>query len=190
MFSLFLNIISRSLKLDKSLYSNKKLFGEIGIYFAIILILITSIISIIPNEVVLNWMSLNFNLGIIQRPSFRSVIWGAFIFWIIKCSYLYFVGVILFPNKTTNCNFRNILILVGFAHAPLLLNIIIINKFLLPLLFINYIWYNVTLIVGLNIVLNYKNFLKSTIIVLAPIIILFLYTLKQFIFLNSGSIIS
>ena len=65
MLSLFLNIISRSLKLDKSLYGNKKLFGEIGIYFANILILITSIISIIPNEVVLNWMSLNFNLGMI-----------------------------------------------------------------------------------------------------------------------------
>ena len=190
MISLFLNIISRSLKLDKSLYSNKKLFGEIGIYFAISLILITSIISIVPNEVGLNWLSLNFNLGIIPRPSLRSVIVGAFIFWIIKCIYLYFVGVILFPSKSTNCNFRKVLILVGLAHAPLLLNIVIINKVLLPLIFINYIWYNLTLIVGLNIVLNYKNIFKSTIIVLAPIIILFLYTLKQFIFLNSGSIAS
>ncbi len=190
MFSIFLNIIFRSLKLDKSLYSNKKLFGEIGIYFAISLILITSIISIVPNEVGLNWLSLNFNLGIIPRPSLRSVILGAFIFWIIKCSYLYFVGVILFPHKSTNCNFRKLLILVGFAHAPLLLNIVIINKVLLPLIFFNYIWYNITLIVGLNIVLNYKSILKSTIIVLAPIIILFLYTLKQFIFLNPGSIVS
>ena len=120
MFSLFLNIISRSLKLDKSLYSNKKLFGEIGIYFAISLILITSIISIVPNEVGLNWLSLNFNLGTVPRPSLRSIILGAFIFWIIKCIYLYFVGVILFPGKGTNCNFRKILILVGLAHAPLL----------------------------------------------------------------------
>ena len=190
MFLLFLNIIFRSLKLDKSLYSSKKLFEEIGIYFAIILILTTSIISIIPNEVVLNWMSLNFNLGIIPRPSFRSVIIGAFIFWIIKCVYLYFVGIILFPSKSTNCNFRKILILVAFAHAPLLLNIVIINKVLLPLLLINYIWYNITLIIGLNIVLNYKNILKSTIIVLAPIIILFLYTLKQFIFLGQGGVVS
>jgi hypothetical protein len=103
---------------------------------------------------------------------------------------LYFVGAILFPGKSTNCNFRKVLILVGLAHAPLILNIVIINKVLLPLMFINYIWYNLTLIVGLNVVLNYKNIFKSTIIVLDPMIILFLYTLKQFIFLNSGSIVS
>ena len=60
--------------LSRMYYYRKSIFWKKGIYFAIILILITSIISIIPNEVVLNWMSLNFNLGIIQRPSFRSLI--------------------------------------------------------------------------------------------------------------------
>ena len=34
MFAQFLNIIVRSIKLDKSLYKDNKYFGEAGIYFA------------------------------------------------------------------------------------------------------------------------------------------------------------
>ena len=34
MFAQFLNIIARSIKLDKSLYKDNKYFGEAGIYFA------------------------------------------------------------------------------------------------------------------------------------------------------------
>ena len=34
MFAEFLNIIFRSLKLDKNLYKDNKYFGEAGIYFA------------------------------------------------------------------------------------------------------------------------------------------------------------
>ena len=34
MFAQFLNIIVRSIKLDKSLYRDNKYFGEAGVYFA------------------------------------------------------------------------------------------------------------------------------------------------------------
>ena len=63
MINEFLSIIIKSIRLDKSLYSNNKNFGEASIYFAVSIILIGSIISIIPNSSFLNYMSLNFNLG-------------------------------------------------------------------------------------------------------------------------------
>ena len=51
MFRELLNIITKSLKLDKTLYKENRYFGEAGIYFALTLIIIASLISIIPNSV-------------------------------------------------------------------------------------------------------------------------------------------
>jgi hypothetical protein len=58
MFAEFLNIIFQSLKLDNNLYKNNKNFGEAGIYFAISIIILTALISIIPNNVILRFASL------------------------------------------------------------------------------------------------------------------------------------
>ena len=55
MFAEFLNIVFSSLKLDKNLYRNNKNFSEAGIYFAISIIILTALISIIPNNVILNF---------------------------------------------------------------------------------------------------------------------------------------
>ena len=127
MFNEFLSIIIRSIRLDKSLYSNNKNFGEASIYYAVLIILLGSIISIIPNSSFLNYMNLRFDLGPIKGPSLKAIIISSFIMWLIKTTYLYFVGIILFPNKKTNCNFRKIIIVVAFAQAPLLLNFIVFN---------------------------------------------------------------
>ena len=135
MFNEFLSIIIRSIRLDKSLYNNNKNFGEASIYYAVLIILFSSIISIIPNSSFLNYMNLNFNLGSIKGPSLKAVVFSSFIMWVIKATYLYFVGVVLFRNKKTNCNFRKIIILVAFAQSPLLLNFLVFNQ--LFLFFIN-----------------------------------------------------
>ena len=127
MFEEFINIIFRSIRLDKSLYKDTKNFGEASIYYALLIILIGSIISIIPNSAFLNYMNLKFDLGPIKGPSLKAIILSSFIVWVIKTSYLYFVGVILFPNKKTNCNFRKIIVVVAFAQSPLLLNFIVFN---------------------------------------------------------------
>ena len=103
-----------------------------------------------------------------------------FLIWFIKSAYLYLVGVIMFPSKNTKCSFRKILILVGYSHIPMFLNALTINYSLLFILIITYIWYNISLIVGLNIILNYKNITKSILIVTAPFIILFIYLLSTF----------
>ena len=180
MLNEFLSIIIKSIRLDKSLYSNNKNFGEASIYFAILIILIGSIISIIPNSSFLSYMSLNFNLGQVRGPSLKAVIFSSFFMWVIKSIYLYFVGVILFPNKKTSCNFRKIIILVAFAQSPLLLNFIVFNEILLFFIIVTYIWYNISLIIGLNIILNYENYIKTTLISLAPQIIFILYILSLF----------
>ena len=67
MLALILNIIIRSIRLDGSLFREKKLFGEAGIYFGIILILVTSLITIVPNRTFLDWMSDSYNLGDISN---------------------------------------------------------------------------------------------------------------------------
>jgi len=176
----FIKIIIQILRIDKKFFNSQKNFGEASIYFAILIILISSLISLIPNTAFIEFMSLKFNLGRVEGPSLRSVIIISYIMWIIKASYLYFVGVIIFPNKNTKCNFRKILILVGYAHIPMFLNILTINYALLFLLIITYIWYNISLIVGLNIILNYKNTTKSFLIVMGPFIIFLIYFLSVF----------
>ena len=175
MLAELLSIILRSIKLDKSLYKDSKSFGEASIYYAILIILLGSIISIIPNSSFLNYMSINFSLGAIKGPTLKTVMLSSFIMWILKTTYLYFVGVVLFPNKKTSCNFRKIIILVAFAQCPLLLNFIIINQVFLFFMIITYVWYNISLIIGLNIILNYNNYFKTTLLSLAPQIIFFFY---------------
>ena len=180
MFSELFNIILKSIKLDKTFFGNNKNFGEASIYYAILIILLGSIISIIPNSSFLNYMNLRFDLGPIRGPSLKVVILSSFIMWIIKTTYLYFVGVILFQNKKTNCNFRKMMILVAFAQSPLLLNFLVFNQSLLFFILISYVWYNISLIIGLNIILNYNNYFKTALISLAPQIIFLLYFLSLF----------
>ena len=63
----------------------------------------------------------------------------------MKTTYLYFVGVVLFPSKKTNCTFRKILNLVAYCQMPLFLNVLILTPDVLILAFITYTWYNVSL---------------------------------------------
>jgi len=188
MFGEFLNIIVRSIKLDKTLYKDNKNFGEAAIYFAIIIILITAIIGLIPGSIFLKFMSGVFG-STDQGPSIRSVIITTIIVWLIKTAYLYFVGVVLFPSKATKCNYRKILVTVGYASAPLILNAFIVDIKLLYFMFIPYIWYNISLIIGINYILKFENYFKSTIIVLGPIILLTLFFISQ-LFNNHSSTIS
>ena len=179
MFGEFLSIIVRSIKLDKTLYKDNKNFGEASIYFAIIIILVTAIIGLIPGSLFLKFMSGALGSNNIQGPSIRSVIITTIIVWLIKTAYLYFVGVVLFPSKLTKCNYRKILVTVGYASAPLILNAFIFDINLLYFMFIPYIWYNISLIIGINHILKFENYFKSTIIVLGPIILLFLFLVSQ-----------
>ena len=180
MLTEILRIIINILRLEKNFFKDKKNFGQASIYFAFLLILLGAIISIIPNSSFFTYMNSSYDLGIIKGPSLRVFIITSIIMWFIKTSYLFFVGVVLFPNIKTNCSYRKILILVAYCQIPLFLNLIIINQIFLFLAIITYCWYNLSLIIGLKIILNYDSYIKTTIISLAPQIIFLLYILSIF----------
>ena len=186
MLTEFLNIILRSIKLDSSLYNNNKNFGEASIYFAIVIILLTSIISMVPGSVFFKHMSGAFGINGVQGPSFRSILISSLIVWLIKTCYLYFVGVVLFPSNNTKCNFRKLLITVAFANCPFIFYIFIIDIKLIYFTFIPYIWYCTALIIALKHVLKFENYLKPAIISLAPQGLLLIYFVSQFFNINGG----
>ena len=186
MFAEFLNIIFKSIKLDKSLYKDNKNFGEASIYFAIVIILLTSLISMVPGSVLFKHMSGAFGISGVPGPTLRSILISSFIVWLIKTSYLYFVGVVLFPSNNTKCNFRKLLVVVGFANCPFIFYIFIVNIKLIYYVFIPYVWYCMALIVALKHVLNYESYLKPSIISLAPQALLLIYFLSQVIKIKSG----
>ena len=184
MFAEFLNIIFKSLKLDKNLYKNNKNFGEAGIYFAISIIILTALISIIPNNVILSFASLYF--GEVKSPRLASILFTSGFVWLLRSLYFFVVGLILFPTKQIKNGFKKALITVGFAHAPFIFYFLILDLRLIFLTLIIYLWYSATLIVGINQVYQFNNIFKSTIIVLAPIIILMIYSLYYLANIQSG----
>lgn len=186
MFKEFLSIILKSLKLDKSLYKDNKNFEEASIYFAIIIILLISIISLVPGSILLKYMSGAFGINDTKGPSIRFYIIMSIIGWLIKTAYLYFIGVVVFPNKSTKCNFRKLLIVVAYANAPFIFYIFIFNIKLIYFTFVPYLWYSIALIIGVNEVLKYNNYIKTTIITLAPQIILLIYFFSQALKISNG----
>ena len=176
MLAEFYNIIIRSLKLDKTLYKENKYFEhEVGIYFAISIIILTALVGLIPHKAILNFFSPY--VGELEPPRLLIVIIGSGIAWLLRSLYLFLVGLILFPNNKIKKRFIKTLIAVGFAHAPFLFNLLILDFKLIYLTFIIYIWYYATLVVGINQIYQFNNILKSTIIVIAPLLIFVIYIL-------------
>ena len=172
MFGQFLNIVVRSIKLDKSLYKDKANYLELGFYYSLIIVVITIIIQTIPNNVYLSWMSEK-GLWQDQEPlNFRNLLFLSLLIWFIKSIFIFLIGVKVFPNKNTKCNFLKVLTTVGFAHSPLIFNFLIFNDSLLYGILLIYVWYVSALVVGINEILNYENKLKSFLIsFIAPIVI-------------------
>mgnify|MGYP001178888621 FL=1 len=189
MFSQFLAIFFKLLKLDKTLYEdgvlekigskiddkkkpyNLNLVGlELSFYYSLIIVVMTVIIQTIPNNVYLSWMS---ERGLqIEQPTFRYLLFISLLVWFLKSFFIYVVGVKIFPNKNTKCNFLKVLITVGLAHSPLIFNFLIFNDSLFYGVLLIYVWYVSALVVGINEILNYKNKLKSFLIsFIAPIVI-------------------
>ena len=186
MFTEFITITVRSLKLDKTLYKDNRNFSEAGIYFAISMIIITAIIGIIPNNVLLNFASLYY--GEIKPPRLGVVLITSGFAWFLKSLYLFVVGLIMFPKKQIKSGFKKTLIVVGFAHSPFIFNFLILDIKLIFLTLIIYLWYSATLIVGINQIYQFNNLLKSAIIVLAPIIVLIIYSISLLGNFQSGII--
>ena len=163
MFAEFLNIIFKSIKLDKTLYSDNKNFGEAAIYFAGLIMILDGIAgAVAANTIIKTAIAMSGLPAIITW-----FVWGVFI---------YVIGVKLFPDKQTKIPFKKILIAVGFAHAPGLMRFFAVTPdLMIPIIFLTQFWIFAGLIISTKQVLNLKsNFKAFGIVFLSFLIIAFL----------------
>ena len=163
MFSEFLTIIIRSLKLDRNLYKENKNFGEAAIYFAGLIMILDGLAgAVAANTVMKSPIALSGLMSIITW-----LVWGIFI---------YVIGVKLFPDKNTKVSFKKILTGVGFAHSPGLLRFFAVTpELVIPVIFITQFWIFASLIISTKYVLNLKsNFKSFGVVFLSFLIIAFL----------------
>ena len=163
MFAEFLNIIFKSIKLDKTLYSDNKNYGEAAIYFAGIIMILDGIAgAVAANTIIKTAIAMSGLTAIITWLG-----WGVFI---------YVIGVKLFPDKQTKIPFKKVLTSVGFAHAPGLMRFFAITPdLMIPIIFLTQFWIFAGLIISTKQVLNLKsNFKAFGIVFLSFLIIAFL----------------
>ena len=163
MFGEFLSIIVRSIKLDKTLYTDNKNFGEAAIYYAGLIMILDGIAgAVAANTIIKTAIALSGLTSI-----FTWFVWSLFIF---------VIGVKLFPDKETKVAFKKILIGVGFAHAPGLIRFFAVTPdLMIPIIFLTQIWIFAGLIISTKQILNLKsNFKSFGIVFLAFLIIAFL----------------
>ena len=163
MFGEFLNIIFKSIKLDKSLYCESKNFGEASIYFAgLIMILDGMAGAVAANTVIKTAVAMSGLTAILT--------------WFVWAVFIFVIGVKLFPDKQTKVSFKKVLTAVGFAHAPGLLRFFAITPdLMIPIIFFTQFWIFAALIISTKQILNLRSNLKSFgIVFLSFLIIAFL----------------
>ncbi len=105
MFAQFLNIIVRSIKLDRSLYREAKYFGEAGIYFAGLVMILDGVAGAVAANTIIKT-----SIGVSGLTAIFT--------WFIWSILVYVIGVKLFSDKESRIPFKKVLIAVGYAHAP------------------------------------------------------------------------
>ena len=163
MFAEFLNIIFKSIKLDKTLYSDNKNFGEAGIYFAGLIMILDGVAGAVAANTVV-------------KTSIGMSGLTAIITWLIWAIFIFVIGVKLFPDKQTKVPFKKVLIAVGYAHAPGLIRFFALTPdLMIPIIFLTQFWIFAGLIISTKQILNLKSNLKSFgIVFLSLLIIAFL----------------
>ena len=163
MFAEFLNIIFKSIKLDKTLYSDNRNFGEAAIYFAGLIMILDGVAgAVAANTIVKTAIGMSGLTAILT--------------WLVWAIFIYVIGVKLFPDKQSKVPFKKILIAVGFAHAPGLIRFFAVTpELMIPIIFLTQIWIFAGLIISTKQVLNLKSNLKSFgIVFLSFLVIIFL----------------
>ena len=163
MFNEFYNIITRSLKLDKTLYKDNKNFGEAAIYFAGLIMILDGVAGAVAANTIIKTA-----IGISGLT--------AIITWLIWSLFIFVIGVKLFPDKETKIPFKKVLIAVGYAHSPGLLRFFAITPdLMIPIIFLTQFWIFAGLIISTKQILNLKSNIKSFgIVFLSFLIIAFL----------------
>ena len=159
----FLDIVFKSIKLDKSLYRDNKNFSEASIYFSGIIMILDGIAgAVAANTVIKTAVAMSGLTAILT--------------WFIWAIFIFVIGVKLFPEKQTKVSFKKVLTAVGFAHAPGLLRFFALTpELMIPIIFLTQFWIFASLIISTKEVLNLKSNIKSFgIVFLSFLIIAFL----------------
>ncbi len=160
MFAQFLNIVFRSIKLDKNLYRENKNFGDSAIYFAALIMVLDGVAGAIAAN---TFYKTSIGLSAITAI-FTWFVWALFIF---------VIGVKLFPDKDTKVPFKKLLTAVGFAHAPGLLRFFAVSpNMVMPIIFLTQLWIFASLIISTREILQLKSNFKSFGIIFLSFLIL------------------
>ena len=145
----FLNIIIKSIKLDRTLYSDNRNFGEASIYFAgLIMILDGMAGAVAANTIVKTAIAMSGLTAILT--------------WFVWAIFIFVIGAKLFPDKQTKVSFKKVLTAVGFAHAPGILRFFAITPdLMIPIIFLTQFWIFAALIISTKQILNLKSNFKS-----------------------------
>ena len=163
MFAQFLDIIFKSIKLDKNLYRDTRYFGEAAIYFAGLIMILDGVAgAIAANSIVKT------SIGISGLTAILT--------WLVWAIIIYVIGVKIFPDKESKIPFKKVLIAVGYAHSPGLLRFFAVTPDLVLLIvFLTQFWIFASLIISTKQILNLKsNFKAFGVVFLSFLIIAFL----------------
>ena len=163
MFGEFLNIVFKSIKLDKTLYSDTRNFGEASIYFAGLIMILDGVAGAVAANTII-------------KTAIGMSGLTAIVTWLIWAIFIFVIGVKLFPDKQTKVSFKKVLTAVGFAHAPGLLRFFAVTPdLMIPIIFLTQFWIFAGLIISTKEILNLKsNFKSFGIVLLSFLIIAFL----------------
>ena len=159
----FLNIVFKSIKLDKSLYTDNKNFGEASVYFAGLIMILDGIAgAVAANNIIKTAVAMSGLTAIVS--------------WVLWSVLVFVIGVKIFPDKQTKAPFKKVLTAVGFAHAPGLLRFFAVTPdLMIPIILLTQFWIFAALIISTKQILNLKsNFKSFGIVFLSFLIIVFL----------------
>ena len=163
MFAQFLDIVFKSLKLDKSLYRDSKYFGEAAIYFAGLIMILDGIAGAVAANTIVKT-----SIGISGLTAILT--------WLMWTIFIYVIGVKIFPDRESKIPFKKVLISVGYAHAPGLIRFFAVTPdLILLIIFLTQFWIFASLIISTKQILNLRSNIKSFgIVFLSFLIIVFL----------------
>jgi len=163
MFAQFLDIIFKSIKLDKSLYKDTRYFGEAAIYFAGLIMILDGVAGAIAANTIVKT-----SIGVSGLTAILT--------WLVWTIFIYVIGVKIFPDKEGKVPFKKVLIAVGYAHAPGLLRFFAVTPDLVLLIvFLTQFWIFASLIISVKHTLNIKSSFKASgVVFLSFLIIAFL----------------
>ncbi len=163
MFGFFLDIIFKSIKLDKTLYLDNKYFGEAAIYFSGLIMILDGVAGAIAANTIVKT-----SIGVSGLTAIFT--------WLVWAIFIYVIGVKLFPDKDSKVPFKKILIGVGYAHSAGLIRFFAVTpELILPIIFLTQFWIFASLIIASKQILNLKSNIKSFgVVFLSFLIIAFL----------------